>query len=125
MQAWTSRNPSLRRALARCSSTGSRQQRSTAPPFSPPAASSPRKRPITPSSPRLLKQQLFKESVDSIHYPYLFDYVRRGVELKKLAAELIEGRFDFVALDAAIVADRDYKFDYLGISDAHRPLLCP
>jgi ribonucleoside-diphosphate reductase alpha chain len=64
---------------------------------------------------RLLKQQLFKESVGSIEYPPLELYVTYGAELGKLSTELVDGRWDYRALEAAIVPDRDYKFDYLGL----------
>jgi len=64
---------------------------------------------------RLLKQQIFKESVGSIDYPHLADYVNNAVALEKLTPELVDGRFDLDALNAEIVADRDYQFDYLGL----------
>jgi ribonucleoside-diphosphate reductase alpha chain len=64
---------------------------------------------------RLLKQQLFKESVGSIYYLKLADYLAEGVAAKKLSPELIDGRFDLEALDSFIDDTRDLKFDYLGL----------
>jgi ribonucleoside-diphosphate reductase alpha chain len=64
---------------------------------------------------RLLKQQIFKESVNSIDYPYLWDYLAAAVGAGRLTPELLDGRFDIDALNSEIVADRDDKFDYLGL----------
>jgi ribonucleoside-diphosphate reductase alpha chain len=64
---------------------------------------------------RLLKQQIFKESVGSIDYPRLGDYIGEAIGALKLTAVMADGRFDLDALDAAIVPDRDYQFDYLGL----------
>jgi ribonucleoside-diphosphate reductase alpha chain len=64
---------------------------------------------------RLLKQQIFKESVGSINYPHLSEYVGAAVAAEKLTPELTDGRFDLEKLNDAIVPDRDYQFDYLGL----------
>ncbi|MDP9155345.1 MAG: ribonucleoside-diphosphate reductase subunit alpha [Pseudomonadota bacterium] len=64
---------------------------------------------------RLLKQQIFKESVGSIEYPALGDYLLEAVRLEKLTPELTDGRFDLGHLNAAIRPERDYQFDYLGL----------
>ncbi|NTX18009.1 ribonucleoside-diphosphate reductase subunit alpha [Burkholderia cepacia] len=64
---------------------------------------------------RLLKQQIFKESVNSIDYPHLASYLAAAVYAQKLTPELVDGRFDLEALDAAIRPSRDDLFDYLGL----------
>jgi ribonucleoside-diphosphate reductase alpha chain len=64
---------------------------------------------------RLLKQQIFKESIGSIHYPPLYLYLADGVAYDKLTPELTDGRFDLDALGNAIRPERDDKFDYLGL----------
>jgi ribonucleoside-diphosphate reductase alpha chain len=64
---------------------------------------------------RLLKQQIFKESVGSIEYPPLHAYLADAVAYEKLTPELVDGRFDLWMLDGAIQPDRDLQFDYLGL----------
>jgi ribonucleoside-diphosphate reductase alpha chain len=64
---------------------------------------------------RLLKQQIFKESVGSISYPHLSTYIGAAVLAQKLTPELTDGRFDLDELNDAIQPDRDYQFDYLGL----------
>jgi ribonucleoside-diphosphate reductase alpha chain len=64
---------------------------------------------------RLLKQQMFKESVGSIDYPPLHVYLADAVAYDKLTPELVDGRFDLWILEGAIQPERDDQFDYLGL----------
>ncbi|MFT4064359.1 ribonucleoside-diphosphate reductase subunit alpha [Paraburkholderia sp.] len=64
---------------------------------------------------RLLKQQIFKESIGSIDYPHIVEYLLPAVEKGKITPELLDGRFILEDLNDAIDPERDYQFDYLGL----------
>lgn len=65
---------------------------------------------------RLTLQKIYKDVTGgAIVYPRLESYLETGVRLEQLDDRLVDGRFDLNALDRAIVSERDFLFDYLGI----------
>ena len=64
---------------------------------------------------KLLLMTVYKEITGGdFNYPHLANYVRRGVEEKRLDPNLFGG-FDLDKLNAAIRPERDYQFTYLGL----------
>lgn len=58
-------------------------------------------------------QQTDQEQMRDRYASYFTDYVRRGIELGRLDPEL--ARFDLSRLGAALEAERDLAFDFLGL----------
>lgn len=60
-------------------------------------------------------QELYKEVSGDFTYPHLSSYIEKAVAGSNLQPRVVN-LYDIEALNAAIVPERDYKFDYLGIS---------
>lgn len=66
---------------------------------------------------RLLLLHLFKQVTGgNLEYPSLRSYIEHGVAIGGLDPELLEGKFDYAQLDAAIKPSNDRQFTYLGLS---------
>lgn len=66
---------------------------------------------------RLLLLHLFKQVTGGdLEYPALRSYIENGVAVGGLDPELLDPKFDFDRLDAAINPDSDRQFTYLGLS---------
>lgn len=66
---------------------------------------------------RLLLLHLFKQVTGGdLEYPALRSYIENGVAVGGLDPELLDSKFDFDRLDAAIDPSNDRQFTYLGLS---------
>lgn len=66
---------------------------------------------------RLLLLHLFKQVTGgNLEYPSLRSYIEKGVQVGGLDPELLDDKFDYSKLEAAITPENDYQFTYLGLS---------
>jgi ribonucleoside-diphosphate reductase alpha chain len=65
---------------------------------------------------RYLLMDVMKSATGSAEYPHLEQTITRGVHEKRYTPQLLE-LFDLDALNAHIVPERDYQFDYYGLQN--------